>query len=116
MKQLVLILVSVFGFALASQAQTTTTGKTQASPKMEQKKHVCTDACKKAGKCVVVHGEKGHTCTEACKTSAAASSGSSEAKPAEKTQGHSGCNHNSSEGSGQGTTEHKCAGSCCKKK
>ena len=29
------------------------------------KDHVCTEACKKAGKCVYAHGEKGHKCTAA---------------------------------------------------
>lgn len=33
----------------------------------KMKKHVCTEACKKEGKCVMAHGEKGHTCTDACK-------------------------------------------------
>lgn len=31
------------------------------------KKHHCTEACKKEGKCVKVCGEKGHKCTDACK-------------------------------------------------
>lgn len=33
----------------------------------KMKKHTCTEACKKEGKCVMAHGEKGHTCTDACK-------------------------------------------------
>lgn len=32
----------------------------------ELKDHVCTDACKEAGKCVMACGEKGHVCTDAC--------------------------------------------------
>lgn len=31
------------------------------------KKHVCTEACEKAGKHVYAHGEEGHVCTKACK-------------------------------------------------
>lgn len=30
------------------------------------KKHHCTEACKKEGHHVYVHGEKGHVCTAAC--------------------------------------------------
>lgn len=33
----------------------------------KMKKHHCTEACKKEGKCVKVCGEKGHKCTDACK-------------------------------------------------
>lgn len=33
----------------------------------KNKKHTCTEACKKEGKCTMAHGEKGHTCTDACK-------------------------------------------------
>ena len=32
----------------------------------ELKDHVCTAACKEAGKCVYACGEKGHVCTDAC--------------------------------------------------
>ncbi|MEO5776211.1 MAG: hypothetical protein ABIQ27_04855 [Flavobacterium sp.] len=40
----------------------------QQKPKAAKlKKHVCTEACHKAGKCVLAHGEKGHKCDANCK-------------------------------------------------
>ncbi len=38
-----------------------------AQDKPKLKKHVCTEACHKSGKCVKVHGEKGHKCDATCK-------------------------------------------------
>lgn len=38
-----------------------------AQEKQKLKKHECTEACHKTGKCVKVHGEKGHKCDDSCK-------------------------------------------------
>ena len=68
MKKLLLSAVIVMGIGFAASAQTAPMQEKKASKeKAALKDHVCTDACKKAGKCVVVHGEKGHKCTKECK-------------------------------------------------
>ena len=98
MKKLILVSLLFAGIATASNAQSSTqktklkkhqcatactNGKhvyahgekkhvcTDECKKMEEQKmalkdHVCTDACKN-GTHVYAHGEKGHICTEACK-------------------------------------------------
>lgn len=45
----------------------TTTASYAGGKGKKMKKHTCTEACKKEGKCVMAHGEKGHSCTDACK-------------------------------------------------
>ena len=71
MKKLLLSVVIVMGIGFAASAQTAPAKeKKLQKEKVALKDHVCTEACKTAGKCVVVHGEKGHKCTKECKKTA----------------------------------------------
>ena len=71
MKKLILSVVIVMGIGFAASAQTAPAKETKAKKeKKALKDHVCTDACHKAGKCVLVHGEKGHKCGAECKKAA----------------------------------------------
>ena len=63
MKKIMMCLVFFIGVGLAANAQTTTNKEKAPKEKMATKEHVCTDACAKAGKCVLKDGEK---CTKAC--------------------------------------------------
>ena len=82
MKKLLLSSFLFIGIGFAASAQTKTPVKEKvATEKVTMKEHVCTDACKKAGKCVMAPGEKctkaccskgkssmkNHVCTDACK-------------------------------------------------
>ncbi len=82
MKKLLMCAIVFMGVGFVVSAQTTsTTTKKATNEKMAMKEHVCTDACKKAGKCVMATGEKctkpccskdkkgmkAHVCTDACK-------------------------------------------------
>lgn len=72
MKKLLMsgILVMAIGFTATAQTAPTKEKKGKTEKKAALKDHVCTDACHKSGKCVMVHGEKGHKCSDACKKAA----------------------------------------------
>jgi hypothetical protein len=72
MKKLLMSAVIVMAIGFAASAQTAPVKETKAKKekKAALKDHVCTDACHKAGKCVLAHGEKGHKCGETCKKAA----------------------------------------------
>jgi hypothetical protein len=73
MKKLFLSAVIVMAIGFTATAQTAPVKEKKAAKKEKKaalKDHVCTDGCHKAGKCVMVHGEKGHKCGEACKKAA----------------------------------------------
>jgi hypothetical protein len=63
MKTVKIAAASLLMFAALSASVTTFAGEKGG----KGKKHHCTEACKKEGKCVKVCGEKGHKCTDACK-------------------------------------------------
>jgi hypothetical protein len=66
-KKLILTLVVLAGSFTVSLGQSTDKKETIVEKKAtEMKDHLCTDACKEAGKCVHAHGEKGHTCDMTC--------------------------------------------------
>ena len=68
MKKLLLSTLIVIGNGFAATAQDAKMqNKKSKKEKVALKDHVCTDACHKSGKCVMVHGEKGHKCTKECK-------------------------------------------------
>lgn len=62
------VIVMAMGFT--ATAQDAPMKKAKKEKKAALKNHICTDACHKAGKCVLVHGEKGHKCGETCKKAA----------------------------------------------
>jgi hypothetical protein len=72
MKELLMsaAIVMAIGFAATAQTGLAKEKKAKTEKKAALKDHVCTDACHKAGKCVMVHGEKGHKCGGACKKAA----------------------------------------------
>ncbi len=61
------VIVMVIGFTATTQDAPVKEKKAKKEKKAALKVHVCSDACHKVGKCVLVHGEKGHKCAEACK-------------------------------------------------
>lgn len=81
MKKLLLSSLLVMGIGFVASAQTAPVKEKAPKEKIAVKEHVCTDACKKAGKCVIATGEKctkaccaknkkgikAHVCTDACK-------------------------------------------------
>ena len=81
MKKLLMSFLLIMGIGFVVSAQTTPVKEKASKEKMAIKEHVCTDACKKAGKCVMADGEKckkaccskdkkgikEHACTDACK-------------------------------------------------
>ena len=78
MKKLLMCAIVCMGVSFTVSAQTSTTKEKAPKEKMSMKEHVCTDACKKAGHCVMAPGEKctkacckkgmkAHVCTDACK-------------------------------------------------
>jgi hypothetical protein len=72
MKKLLMsaVIVMAIGFTASAQTAPAKEKKAKTEKKAALKDHVCTDACHKAGKCVLVHGEKVHKCGEACKKAA----------------------------------------------
>lgn len=60
--------VKMFGMIVMFTITSSLVASAQEKPKTAKlKKHVCTEACHKAGKCVFAHGEKGHVCDANCK-------------------------------------------------
>ncbi|MCX6208686.1 MAG: hypothetical protein NTZ59_04090 [Bacteroidetes bacterium] len=72
MKKLIFSTAILFavGFTVNAQTAPMKEKKVKKEKKAELKDHLCTDACHKAGKCVMAHGEKGHKCSKECKKTA----------------------------------------------